>query len=995
MRRLFIFFLCVLGPTVTRAQISAPEVVLHEGHITSQTSFLPAGAASESGTLHPGQGGIGDGVYFGGYLWIAMPVSAYNGQSGPQIVLFPVAGTSAPGADEPLPFALGKLNNDLFTPQNNVELVAWGEELWVISWDTQAASDQVHFAPLTLNPSWDSGNPQSLPFFATNPGSSGNFIQSDNVTMSGLSAELINDELTIFTWTGDHLDGYHIGVTSSSKADFFGDTHYISLGEQLHYTGLFDTHVFIGGETTNIPGAELEELNVLFVAVSENCGKGGNQNILMQAIPASELKSTDRIDTVETPYLANSGIFTEDPFTAYSVRVSDGACDFQNSQLFGVGGVTLAIFGQVPEAPHFPWFVATAPLLYSFGPSTDTGSIPEFSYPSGGFIPSQDPNFAFGLGVQRVLVDEPVAGTVQDYAVFATLSGLADQSSLVGQFQAAPANQLQPLPRTVVDTSVPASQGEAEALSEAWTLLGVIHGPPPAAFNDDPGNNTSVSFEWSSSSTDGTSLTVSQSNNTQVSFTGQRTTPVFQAKLEVGNTLTDVTKTNTVNQVTIANNSGEHTLNAISGNAGNEVLNQGFLIYLMPEFNNQAYKTFSFRGNDLETVAFVSWIGKTTLQPVEYTINNTNAASNFNSSYLLNLSTGMANTPGVIDLPAWSEIPADPNSAEVSQDLSPGLYSEGMPFTNAAIDFTNTKTRTNTNETTEMNFVKSEIKVGFDATTPAGKWGFHVGLNISGSQTKTNTLATTTSKTFKQGITYSMQEILVPDSAPPAGSAWYSSVTITPFLLLPDEPGQGDWIPSSRQGDQPFLLTWTAAATPIQAGTGDIPYASVFPWLYDREQQKWFYVPVEYAPERGVVFSNVSGGWLYSPFFGWTGFGDEPESFGGWVYSERFGWMRFERAGQDLFLWIPMLNSWFRVNGDGSYTSSGWGRLVPEGMNRYQSSVFGGLTTGDFGGWVAGDRFGWMWTNGDGTWFWSHDRQEWMGVTSGGGIWSTAEQRFL
>jgi len=90
-----------------------------------------------------------------------------------------------------------------------------------------------------------------------------------------------------------------------------------------------------------------------------------------------------------------------------------------------------------------------------------------------------------------------------------------------------------------------------------------------------------------------------------------------------------------------------------------------------------------------------------------------------------------------------------------------------------------------------------------------------------------------------------------------------------------------------------------------------------------------------------------------------------------------------------------MMNSWMVVNPDGSFHSFEWGRLMPQGMNRYESSIFGGLTTGDFGGWVASDRFGWMWANGDGVWFWSQGRQEWLGVTEGGGIWSTAEKRFI
>jgi hypothetical protein len=149
------------------------------------------------------------------------------------------------------------------------------------------------------------------------------------------------------------------------------------------------------------------------------------------------------------------------------------------------------------------------------------------------------------------------------------------------------------------------------------------------------------------------------------------------------------------------------------------------------------------------------------------------------------------------------------------------------------------------------------------------------------------------------------------------------------------------------------------------------------------------------SDEYGVLSLTGATQWVYSSFFGWTHFGEDENQYGGWVNTERFGWMKFEAAGENTYLWAPLMNSWMAVNGDGSFFSFQWGQLTPEGLTRYQSSIFGGLTTGDFGGWVSSDRFGWMWANGDGTWFWSETRQEWLGVTAEGGIWSTKDERFL
>jgi len=150
------------------------------------------------------------------------------------------------------------------------------------------------------------------------------------------------------------------------------------------------------------------------------------------------------------------------------------------------------------------------------------------------------------------------------------------------------------------------------------------------------------------------------------------------------------------------------------------------------------------------------------------------------------------------------------------------------------------------------------------------------------------------------------------------------------------------------------------------------------------------------SPEYGdVQRANSNAGWVTSSRFGWTHFAPNAGTYGGWTWTERFQWMKFDRPGNAVYLWVPMMRSWMEVNPDGTFHSFEWGRLTPHGLNRYDSSIFGGLTSGNFGGWVHSDRFDWMWANGDSTWFWSQGRQEWLGITAGGGIWSTKEARFL
>jgi outer membrane protein assembly factor BamB len=158
-----------------------------------------------------------------------------------------------------------------------------------------------------------------------------------------------------------------------------------------------------------------------------------------------------------------------------------------------------------------------------------------------------------------------------------------------------------------------------------------------------------------------------------------------------------------------------------------------------------------------------------------------------------------------------------------------------------------------------------------------------------------------------------------------------------------------------------------------------------------------------YSPLYGWLVPNVwmIPQWVVSEFFGLVHFGEDGGQYAGWVSSERFGWMRFVTdAGDNSFLWAHRLQTWMAVNPDGSFHSFDFGWLVPEpgSLTRYKSRI--GILIDDEhnpDGWLRSDRFGFVWFARDGTgvWFWSSNRDEWIGITPEGGLWSTAENRFL
>jgi hypothetical protein len=144
-----------------------------------------------------------------------------------------------------------------------------------------------------------------------------------------------------------------------------------------------------------------------------------------------------------------------------------------------------------------------------------------------------------------------------------------------------------------------------------------------------------------------------------------------------------------------------------------------------------------------------------------------------------------------------------------------------------------------------------------------------------------------------------------------------------------------------------------------------------------------------------------TAGWAISEFFGYTWHGVEGAANDGWVWTQRFGWMKFVETGSGTrFLWVHRLQSWLAPQADGSFFSFDFGALRPVAntWTRYDTRI-GMVTNSDTDppGWLTSDRFGYVWFARDGTgvWFWSALRGEWLGITSGGGIWSTAGGRFL
>ena len=139
---------------------------------------------------------------------------------------------------------------------------------------------------------------------------------------------------------------------------------------------------------------------------------------------------------------------------------------------------------------------------------------------------------------------------------------------------------------------------------------------------------------------------------------------------------------------------------------------------------------------------------------------------------------------------------------------------------------------------------------------------------------------------------------------------------------------------------------------------------------------------------RNVATSRM--GWLWIP-------PDQPLG-NEWVFSNRFGWV----APRQLTTGVPRFynaeqGAFFDVRPNGNFYHFGYRQTMRplSTPKTYDAGPLGRVTFGDFDKWASSSRFGWIWPVGDGVWFWSEARKEWLGITGGGGIWSSAQNRFL
>jgi hypothetical protein len=173
--------------------------------------------------------------------------------------------------------------------------------------------------------------------------------------------------------------------------------------------------------------------------------------------------------------------------------------------------------------------------------------------------------------------------------------------------------------------------------------------------------------------------------------------------------------------------------------------------------------------------------------------------------------------------------------------------------------------------------------------------------------------------------------------------------------------------------------------------------------FYSHSLQGWIWPQLDgfSSPQFGAFSATGFPGWIDTTWFGRIHYGTFAGTYSGFVFSDRFGWMRFVEAGNgEAYLWVPRLQTWLSMMGGGTFFSFDFGIMIPQAgsLTRYNSQL-GMISVDEFNpdGFIRSDRFGWVWfaRESNGVWFYSYAREEWIGITPGGGLWSTKEKRFL
>lgn len=345
------------------------------------------------------------------------------------------------------------------------------------------------------------------------------------------------------------------------------------------------------------------------------------------------------------------------------------------------------------------------------------------------------------------------------------------------QMYAFASGQLQAQSAFLTDTSAtPTSEAESKAFQSAWSLLGIIQGPPPFPNNTGstpPPNESSVTLTLSEEI--GSSSSISYSNSISISVEGE--SEIFSASASIKHVLENSSETKQSFSVS--------DTEALTN--GGTLPNLGLLLFNQPTIHNAPYNVFSPDGNtNLGLTVYILSVTNNAFVPVNYDITNPDGENQPYCAGMLpfppSSNIGLGSTPNWSNPPLTSDLINDPSTLI-------------LPEITVTTDISGGQTLSESIEKTITNSMTNTVAVS------AGFFGFDTDIE---SSVTTEAVASTE---FQSNLATSINMIVT--NTPPKPDD-VVGVSLYAYICQLESGGGAtpSLVPTLYLNSSPWLITW-------------------------------------------------------------------------------------------------------------------------------------------------------------------------------------------
>lgn len=665
----------------------------------------------------------------------------------------------------------------------------------------------------------DDGGTDTLYYqsFTLAPDTSSDFLESKQgnwtaITLSGtindFSATVLNGELILFYAAVDDNDVKHIYWAVNDGTGFTDNGPVTAVdtdGNDLidFYSVAALTFFQSSDADDRVAGSTANEMNILLTALS-----GSDRSPTFSVGTFSNGSVTFNQES-----LSNYHEISADGVYAYGVHLVDGIGSVFGQKTLGATMVVTICSELNYSGSNFYNELFMAALPYD---SSDLSSLEFVDQSEHIASPITGVAGVFTTGVYQVGMASQSGGTldsVQDYQVLGGMGVLwnsdADSNVTESSFQFVPGNLLEATnPAVVTDAADLASwstQSDIETALTSYTLVGVVHGPPPFAGNGLAANTSSVTLSWDNQESDTDSTSLSQTNTNTMSISLDEHFPFLDAGSQYANSVENASGASTTTETSITfQDSLELELN------GSQSGDVGWLVFLAPNVSNQLFNVYAYDGaTDLGLNYYVTSIQESSLVTFQYNTTSPSTTINVQGDASVALADGMAAVANSTDVASWTSYQFSAASTDDYTVYETADVLEAGTATTSGSAFTFSASSDDETSTTVTKTTSSSVDIGVNATSDGGSggtsWGFAFTSGFSEASSTSWTQSSTLGQYFSKSVSPSVSIITCPGSG---GSSTYDSVTLRPLLVLPSDAGDGDWTPTAYSDCAPFLITW-------------------------------------------------------------------------------------------------------------------------------------------------------------------------------------------